>query len=113
MGVVVCGKVNAVERAATKTTYHIEDHSGTLEVVQWVDEGSAGAEHNEGDEVKVVGSVRTQGEKKHVMAFKISAMSCKAEWVCHGLPDNWSYQLNDGWSAWDGFQFSWFFWAEL
>ena len=30
--VVVCGKVNAVERAATKTTYHIEDHSGTLEV---------------------------------------------------------------------------------
>ena len=95
--VVVCGKVNAVERAATKTTYHIEDHSGTLEVyteinlaisygnkfgkflsdlkqpldlrefyagtwysfsiyqvVQWVDEGSAGAEHNEGDEVKVI-----------------------------------------------------------
>jgi len=83
--VVVCGKVNAVERAATKTTYHIEDHSGTLEVVQWVDEGSAGAEHNEGDEVKVVGSVRTQGEKKHVMAFKISAVSCKAEWDAHIL----------------------------
>merc|ERR1712083_940139 len=73
MGVVVCGKVNVVERAATKTTYHLEDNSGTLEVVQWVDEGSAGVEHNEGDEVKVVGSVRTQGEKKHVMAFKISA----------------------------------------
>ena len=75
--VVVCGKVNVVERAATKTTYHLEDHSGTLEVrrmqnrfhnagghhledaklvlkvVQWVDEGSAGAEHNEVDEVKV------------------------------------------------------------
>merc|ERR1719341_196300 len=62
--IVVCGKVNAVERAATKTTYHLEDNSGTLEVVQWIDEGSAGAEHNEGDEVKVVGSVRTQGEKK-------------------------------------------------
>ena len=24
------------------------------QVVQWVDEGSAGAEHNEGDEVKVI-----------------------------------------------------------
>merc|ERR1719341_2574983 len=83
--IVVCGKVNAVERAATKTTYHLEDNSGTLEVVQWVDEGSAGAEHNEGDEVKVVGSVRTQGEKKHVMAFKISAVSCKAEWDAHLL----------------------------
>jgi len=83
--VVICGKVNAVERAATKTTYHLEDNSGTLEVVQWVDEGSAGAEHNEGDEVKVVGSVRTQGEKKHVMAFKITAVSCKAEWDAHLL----------------------------
>ena len=30
--VVICGKVNVVERAATKTTYHLEDNSGTLEV---------------------------------------------------------------------------------
>ena len=85
--------------------------------------------------------MRTQGEKKHVMAFKISAVSCKAEWDAHilqvrpnessalmdsrkpvlgglcqaqaasaqprswwwvryGLPDNWTYQLNDGWSTW-------------
>ena len=34
---------------------------------------------------EVVGSVRTQGEKKHVMAFKISAVSCKAEWDAHIL----------------------------
>ena len=33
----------------------------------------------------MVGSVRTQGEKKHVMAFKISAVSCKAEWDAHLL----------------------------
>ena len=33
----------------------------------------------------MVGSVRTQGEKKHVMAFKISAVSCKAEWDAHIL----------------------------
>merc|ERR1719158_24026 len=98
--VTVCGKVTTVERAATKTTYHLEDNSGTLEVVQWVDEGSAGAEHNEGDEVKVVGSVRTQGEKKHVMAFKISAVSCKAEWDAHLLQVVYSKlklrQLNQG-----------------
>merc|ERR1719361_2309425 len=98
--IVVCGKVNAVERAATKTTYHLEDNSGTLEVVQCIDEGSAGAEHNEGDEVKVVGSVRTQGEKKHVMAFKISAISCKAEWDAHLLQVVYSKlklrQLNQG-----------------
>ena len=32
--VTVCGKVNTVERAATKTTYHLEDNSGTLEVLE-------------------------------------------------------------------------------
>lgn len=30
--VVICGKVTSVERAATKTTYHMEDTSGALEV---------------------------------------------------------------------------------
>ena len=31
----------------------IEDNSGTLEIVQWVDEGAPGAEHSEGENVKV------------------------------------------------------------
>ena len=30
--VVICGKVTSVERAATKTTYTMEDNSGSLEV---------------------------------------------------------------------------------
>ena len=83
--VVVCGRVTTIERAATKTVYHLEDSSGQLEVVQWVDEGAVGPEHNEGDDVKVVGSVRTQGEKKHVMAFKIITVNSTAEMDAHLL----------------------------
>lgn len=83
--VVICGKVTSVERAATKTTYTMEDNSGSLEVVQWIDEGAMGAEHNEGADVKVVGSVRTQQEKRHVMAFKITPISSTAEMDCHLL----------------------------
>ena len=52
--VVVCGKIVEIERAATKTVYQLEDNSGKLEVVQWVEEGAQGTEHSEGDDVKVL-----------------------------------------------------------
>ena len=43
--------------------------------------------------------MRTQGEKKHVMAFKISAVSCKAEWDAHLLQVNglgvWVFELSN------------------
>jgi len=83
--VVICGRVVNIEKAATKTVYQLEDSSGQVEVVQWVDEGNNTVEHNEGDDVKVVGSLRTQGDKKHVMAFKISAVTSTAEMDAHLL----------------------------
>lgn len=83
--VVICGKVVGIDRAATKTVYQVEDNSGQVEIVQWVDDGTAGTEHNDGDNVKVVGSLRTQGDKKHVMAFKIITVTSAAEMDAHLL----------------------------
>lgn len=77
--VVLVGRVSGLEKAATKSVYQIEDDTGTVEVVQWVDEESKQEEHSEGSSVRVVGSIRTQGEKKHVMAFKISGVNNQAE----------------------------------
>jgi len=77
--VVLVGRVSGLEKAATKSVYQIEDDTGVVEVVQWVDEESKQEEHVEGSNVRVVGSIRTQGEKKHVMAFKISGVSSQAE----------------------------------
>jgi len=83
--VILVGKVNSMEKAATKTVYHLEDDSGQVEVVQWVDEEARQEEHGEGSNVKVVGSIRSQGEKKHVMAFKISSVTSQAEMDGHLL----------------------------
>lgn len=83
--VVLVGQVVNIEKAATKTIYHIEDDSGQMEVVQWVEEDSRTEEHGEGARVKVIGSIRTQGEKKHVMAFKLSSVASQAEMDGHLL----------------------------
>lgn len=34
------GVVRSVEVKATKISYNIEDHTGTIDVTRWVDEGS-------------------------------------------------------------------------
>jgi len=83
--VVVVGRVVTMEKAATKSTYQIQDDSGELEVIQWLEEGTNQPEFSEGSPVKVIGSIRTQGEKKHIMAFKISPVPTQEEYDAHML----------------------------
>merc|ERR1712025_577872 len=83
--VVVVGRVVTMEKAATKSTYQIQDDSGELEVIQWLEEGTNQPEYSEGSPVKVIGSIRTQAEKKHIMAFKISAVPTQEEYDAHLL----------------------------
>ena len=56
--VVVVGRVVTMEKAATKSTYTIQDDSGELEVIQWLEEGTNQPEFREGSPVKVIGSIR-------------------------------------------------------
>jgi len=83
--VVVVGRVVTMEKAATKSTYHIQDDSGELEVIQWLEEGTNQPEFSEGSPVKVIGSIRTQGEKRHIMAFKIAPVPTQEEYDAHML----------------------------
>jgi len=83
--VLLVGKVVTCEKATTKTTYRIQDDSGEIEVIQWLEEGTNQPEHIEGSPIKVVGSIRTQQDKKHVMAFKISEVRDQAEYDAHTL----------------------------
>jgi len=83
--VVILGRVTSVEKAATKTTYQVEDSTGEVHVIQWIDEGSSEKEHVEGTYVKVVGSIRTQASKKHIMAFRIMDIASKVEQDVHAL----------------------------
>lgn len=84
--VVICGKVINCEKATTKTSYRIQDDSGEIDVIQWLEEGTNQPEYSEGSPVKVVGSIRSQGQdKKHIMAFKIGGVSNQAEYDAHML----------------------------
>jgi len=85
--VIIVGKVISANSTATKTTLEVEDDSGKIDVVQWVDEDAKQKENwDEGSSVRVIGNVRSQGEnKKHVMAFKIQGVPSQAEFDAHLL----------------------------
>jgi len=84
--VIIVGRVTSATNSATKTTLVVEDDSGSVEVVQWVDEDAKEkGEHTEGSVVRVIGNVRSQGDKKHVMAFKILGVPSQAELDSHLL----------------------------
>jgi len=86
--VIIVGQVMSINSSATKTTLVVDDQSGEIEVVQWIDEDSRQKEAwSEGSHVKVIGNVRSQGDhnKKHVMAFKIQGVPTEAEMHAHLL----------------------------
>ena len=63
----------------------MQDDSGEIDVIQWIEEGTNQPEFGEGTPVKVIGSIRSQQDKKHVMAFKINNVSSQAEYDAHKL----------------------------
>lgn len=85
--VTVVGKVLSVEHAETKSTYVLEDDSGSVEAVHWVEETSAAKNDgvSEGTHARIVGSVRSQSDKKYVMIFRISPVECPEEVDAHKL----------------------------
>eukprot|EP00088_Acartia_fossae_P049494 TRINITY_DN5453_c0_g1_i1.p1 TRINITY_DN5453_c0_g1~~TRINITY_DN5453_c0_g1_i1.p1 ORF type:complete len:263 (+),score=100.36 TRINITY_DN5453_c0_g1_i1:12-800(+) len=83
--VAILGEVISVEKATTKTTYQVQDSTGGLEVVQWIEEGAAEPEFSQGAYIKAHGAIRTQGEKKHLMAFRIMEAPSQEEKDCHAL----------------------------
>ena len=71
------GKILSVEHGETKSTIVIEDHTGSIEAVQWHDENSESAQDQEangiieGADVRILGSVRTQQEKRYLMVGRL------------------------------------------
>jgi len=81
----VVGQVRNVDLRESSTAYQVEDRTGRIEVVQW----------HQGDEVpkpfqvemlvSLVGELRWGVEQALVTAFKISPVSCQAEFDAHIL----------------------------
>ncbi len=86
--ITVVGKVESVEHADTKSTYRIKDDTGAFEAVHWIDESSGNRVEegiHEGSFARVVGSIRSQQDKKYVMVFRIAAVECEEEVDAHAL----------------------------
>jgi len=78
--VVVVGQVKSIDNQATKATYRIEDNTGAIDAVLWVDENKEpNSDVSESIYVRVVGGIRTNNDKKYILAYKISPTSGAAE----------------------------------
>ena len=84
----VVGVVKSVDVQASKTTYEIEDNSGTLNAVHWTDSDKgpvSGDRVSEGMHAKVLGLIRSQKGEKHIMVFRVSGVEGKEEVDAHKL----------------------------
>lgn len=86
----VVGRVKSVEQAATKTIYILDDGTGEIEAIHWTDTESSDSNISvtavtEGMRGRVIGSVRSQGMKKHLMVFRISPVDSEEEAKCHEI----------------------------
>jgi replication factor A2 len=84
----IVGKILSVDKAETKSTYSLEDDSGKIDAVHWIDESTGGRVEEgvvEGSIARVVGSVRAQGDKRYLIVFRICSVIGDEEVDAHKL----------------------------
>jgi len=72
----ILGIVNKVDQVTTKVSYTIQDSTGEIQAVKWLEGDGTDTANTimENTYVTVVGTARTQQGKKHVMVFKIQPL---------------------------------------
>lgn len=88
--VTLVGIVRAVETTSVKITYTLEDNTGCIEGVHWIDgqDESGQAAHPqvvENTYCRLSGTIRSQGEKRYIMAFNIQQIEDFNEVTTHFL----------------------------
>jgi len=81
----VVGQVRNVDLRESSIAYQVEDRTGRIEVVQWHQEDEAPKPFEVEMLVSLVGELRWGVEQALVSAFKISPVSCQAEFDAHLL----------------------------
>eukprot|EP00041_Stephanoeca_diplocostata_P009064 m.137948 g.137948 ORF g.137948 m.137948 type:complete len:286 (-) comp17589_c0_seq3:279-1136(-) len=84
----VIGVVRSVEAKATKISYSIEDHTGTIDVTRWVDEGSedgGDSDAREGMYVHVFGTLKSYQDTRSISAHKVFPITDANEITMHLL----------------------------
>jgi len=81
----VVGQVRNVDLRESSIAYQVEDRTGRIEVVQWHQEDETPKPFEVEMLVSLVGELRWGVEQAMVSAFKISPVSCQAEFDAHLL----------------------------
>jgi len=81
----VVGQVRNVDLRESSIAYQVEDRTGRIEVVQWHQEDEVPKPFEVEMLVSLVGELRWGVEQALVTAFKISPVSCQAEFDAHLL----------------------------
>jgi len=83
------GQVKNVDVASSKTTYTVDDDTGSISAVHWTDGDKSvstpGESIGEGTHARVVGVVRASKGEKHVMVFRINEVEGREEVDAHKL----------------------------
>ncbi|KAG4097923.1 replication protein A, subunit RPA32 [Neocallimastix lanati (nom. inval.)] len=87
------GKIQNIQFMSTKTNYKIEDGTGSIDVIEWINTNDDDSEaqkrsqwSKEGHYIKVIGSLRTsQQDNKGVLAFNIRSIENFNEITSHFL----------------------------
>ncbi|KAK2579272.1 hypothetical protein KPH14_008231 [Odynerus spinipes] len=83
----IMGVVRNVEQATTKTTYHIEDETGTITAVKWLeaDKQSAESSVEVNVYVRVHGMIRNHNNVRHILVLSIEPIKDLNELTNHLL----------------------------
>lgn len=89
------GIIRDVDKKATKTTYTIEDHTGTVEVTRWADKDGdddteSASDCRENMYVEVIGQIKEFNDKRSISAFTVRPIEAN-EITAHLLSTIFSY----------------------
>lgn len=88
--VTLMGIVRAVETTSVKITYTLEDNTGCIDGVHWIDGQDESGQAPQPQVVentycKLSGTIRSQGDKRYIMAFNITQIESFNELTTHFL----------------------------
>ena len=98
MGIVtLCGVVRNIQSKTTKVTYRVQDHTGAIDCVQWIDEGDGEAKDSgarEGMYVIVAGQLKSFDNVSALTAHHVRPVTDSNEITAHLMDTLFSHLLN-------------------
>ncbi|KAF3428686.1 hypothetical protein E2986_02432 [Frieseomelitta varia] len=81
----IVGLVRSVEETATKISYNVEDETGTITALKWLEVNKKELTIQTNTYVRIVGLLREQNDKRHILILRMSPLQTLNELTNHIL----------------------------